>query len=128
MEDNERYDADNIEDLAHLQEEGDFEEEPIDEAEENALEDQLPDELGQILVDAQRDYETVKESKKLEKMFDDHKKLLYPDCKQGLKILGTTLEILQWKAANGVIDKEFKKLQESKEHTSRGKRMALYNI
>ena len=109
MEDNERYDADNIEDLAHLQEEGDFEEEPIDEAEENALEDQLPDELGQILVDAQRDYETVKESKKFEKMFDDHKKLLYPDCKQGLKNLGTTLEILQWKAANGVIDMEFKK-------------------
>jgi len=36
--------------------------------------------------------------------------LLYPDCKQGLKKLGLTLEILQWKAANGVTDKGFEEL------------------
>ena len=43
-------------------------------------------------------------------MLEDHKKLLYPDCKQGLKKLGTTLEMLQWKAANGVTDKGFEEL------------------
>jgi hypothetical protein len=52
----------------------------------------------------------LKESKKFEKMLEDHKKLLYPDCKQGLKKLGSTLEMLQWKAANGVTDKGFEKL------------------
>jgi len=61
-------------------------------------------------VDSQRDCETLKESKKFEKMLEDHKKLLYPDCKQGLKKLGTTLEMLQWKAANGVTDKGFEEL------------------
>ena len=61
---------------------------------ENAAEDQPPiDELGQVLVDAQRDSETLKESKKFEMVLEDHKKLLYPDCKQGLKKLRTTLEI-----------------------------------
>ena len=43
-------------------------------------------------------------------MLENHKKLLYPNCKQGLKKLGTTLEILQWKAANGVTDKGFEEL------------------
>ena len=52
----------------------------------------------------------MKESKKFEKMLEDHKKLLYPDCKQGLKKLDTTLEMLQWKAANGVTDKGFEEL------------------
>ena len=36
--------------------------------------------------------------------------MLYPDCKQGLKKLGTTLEMLQWKAANGVSDQGFEEL------------------
>ena len=67
----------------------------MDEAGENAAKDQPPDELGQVLVDSQRDNETLKESKKFEKMLDDHKKLLYQDCKQGLKKLGTALEMLQ---------------------------------
>jgi len=52
----------------------------------------------------------LKESKKFETILQDHKKLLYPDCKQGLKKLGTTLEMLQWKAANGVTDKGFEEL------------------
>ena len=43
-------------------------------------------------------------------MLEDHKKILYPDCKQGLKKLDTTLEMLQWKAANGVTDKGFEEL------------------
>jgi hypothetical protein len=40
-------------------------------------------------------------------MIEDHRKLLYPDCKQGQKNLGTTFEILQWKAKYGVSDKAF---------------------
>ena len=52
----------------------------------------------------------MKESKKFEKMLEDHRKMLYPNCKQGLKKLGTTLEMLQWKEAKGVTDKGFEEL------------------
>ena len=81
MKDDEGDDDDNnIADQAHLYEAGSFQDEPMDEAEEineaeeNAAEDQPPDKLGQFLVDAQRDSETLKESKKFEKMLEDHKK------------------------------------------------------
>ena len=43
-------------------------------------------------------------------MLEDHKKLLYPTCDAGQKKLGTTLELLQWKAKNGVSDKGFGEL------------------
>ena len=43
-------------------------------------------------------------------MLEDHKKLLYPTCDAGQKKLGTTLELLQWKAKNGVSDKGFAEL------------------
>ena len=33
-----------------------------------------------------------------------------PNCKDGQKKLGTTLELLQWKAENGLSDKGFEKL------------------
>ena len=33
--------------------------------------------------------------------------MLYLVCQNGLKKLGTTLELLQWKATNGVSDKRF---------------------
>ena len=36
--------------------------------------------------------------------------MLYPTCEEGQKKLGTTLELLQWKAKNGVSDKEFGEL------------------
>jgi hypothetical protein len=35
---------------------------------------------------------------------------LYPTCDAGQKKLGTTLELLQWKAKNGVSDKGFREL------------------
>jgi hypothetical protein len=35
---------------------------------------------------------------------------LYPDCKQGRKKLDNTLELLQWKASNGLPNKGFKEL------------------
>jgi capsule polysaccharide export protein KpsC/LpsZ len=82
MEDDEDADDDNnIPDLAHLYEAGAFDDEPIDKAEENIIEEQPHDELGQVLLDAYKDSDTVKESNKFEKMLDDHKMLLYPDCK-----------------------------------------------
>ena len=43
-------------------------------------------------------------------MLEDHKKLLYPNCVGDKKKLGTTLELLQWKAENGVSEREFEKL------------------
>ena len=43
-------------------------------------------------------------------MLEDHRKLLYPGCENRLKKLGTTLELLQWNATNGVSDKEFGEL------------------
>ena len=55
----------------------------MDKAEENSAEDQSPDELGQVLVDAQRDSETLKESKKFEIMLDDHKKNVIPKLQVG---------------------------------------------
>ena len=43
-------------------------------------------------------------------MLEDYRTLLYPDCKQGHKKLGTTLKLLQWKASNGLSDKKFEEL------------------
>src|SRR5664279_2451616 len=79
------------------------------EAEEEAS-DEPADDLGRAIVDAQRNCESEKERLKLECMLEDHKKLLYPNCEDGKKKLGTTLELLQWKAENGVSDKGFEKL------------------
>ena len=43
-------------------------------------------------------------------MLEDHKKKLYPTCEDGNTKLGTTLELLQWKADTGFSDKGFEKL------------------
>ena len=43
-------------------------------------------------------------------MIEDNRKLLYPGCEDGLKKLGTTLELLQWKETYGVSDKRFSEL------------------
>ena len=70
----------------------------------------VEDDLGQMLCEAEKVCETAKESRDLKRMLEDYKTLLYPDCKQGQKKLGTTLELLQWKASNGLSDKEFEEL------------------
>ena len=54
--------------------------------------------------------ESETERLKFQKLLEDHRKLLYPDCENGLKKLGTTLELLQCKATNGVSDKGFGEL------------------
>ena len=56
------------------------------------------------------DCESEKERLKFKQMIEDHRKLLNPGCEDGLKKLGTTLELLQWKATYGVSDKEFGEL------------------
>ena len=43
-------------------------------------------------------------------MLQDHNKLLYPTCEDGQKKLGSTLELLKWKAETGVTDSGFEKL------------------
>jgi hypothetical protein len=43
-------------------------------------------------------------------MLADHCKLLYLGCADGLKKLGITVELLQWKATHGVSDKGFGEL------------------
>jgi hypothetical protein len=59
-----------------------FADAPMGQAEEEMGEAEGPfDELGQVLREAKEDSENVKESKLFERMLDDHKKLLYPDCK-----------------------------------------------
>ena len=58
----------------------------------------------------QVDCESEMERLKFQKMLEDHHKLLYPDCENGLKKLGTTLVLLQCKATNGVSDKGFGEL------------------
>ena len=56
------------------------------------------------------DYESEKERLKFQKMLEDHRKFLYPGCEDGLKKLGTTLELLQWKTTNSVSNKGFGEL------------------
>jgi hypothetical protein len=73
-----------------------------EEGEEQAS-DVPADDLGQVIVDAQIDCESEKEREKLERVLDDHKKNLYPNCKDGQKKLGSTLKLLQWKAETGFI-------------------------
>src|SRR3989337_1460713 len=51
-----------------------------------------------------------KEKLKFDRMLEDHKKRLYPNCEDGNTKLGITLELLEWKAENGLSDKGFEKL------------------
>ncbi|CAO2141567.1 unnamed protein product [Urochloa humidicola] len=97
-------------DWAFVHEAGEFQDDPMDEDEANVLQEEPPNELGQVLLDARRDSETVKERLKFKKMLEDHKRPLYPGCKPEQKKLGTMLEMLKWKASNGVSDKGFNEL------------------
>ena len=74
----------------------------MEEPEADVAENDPSDDLGKALHDVQADCESEMERLKFQKLLEDHRKLLYPDCQNGLKKLGTTLELLQWKATNGV--------------------------
>ncbi len=79
---------------------------------EEAPDEPIDDEIRRVIVDAHREADTVKEKEKLQfdKMLEDHQKLLYPNCEDGQKKLGSTLELLKWKAETGVTDSGFEKL------------------
>ena len=81
-----------------------------DEAEEEPIVDEPNDEFRQAIRDAQINCGSENERLKLERMLADHTKLLYPNCEDGQKKLGTTLELLQWKAENDTSDKGFENL------------------
>ena len=66
----------------------------IIEGEPEQGEDEPLDDLGQVLREHKEDCEKVKEAKKFDRMLEDHKKPLYPNCKEGHKKLGSTLEML----------------------------------
>src|SRR3989337_1565820 len=70
----------------------------------------LEDDLRRIIVDAKRQCQSEREKLKFDRMLEDHKKGLYPNCEDDNTKLGTTLELLQWKADNGVSDNGFGKL------------------
>jgi hypothetical protein len=75
---------------------------------EGEAHDEPPDDLGWTIADARRECETNKEREKLDRMLEDHKKSLYPNCQNGLKKLGSTLKLLKWKAEEGLSDSGFK--------------------
>ena len=81
-----------------------------DEAEEEPIFDEPDDDLCRAILDAKINCGSENERLKLERMLEDHNKLLYPNCEDGQKKLGTTLELLQWKAENDTSDKGFEKL------------------
>ena len=72
--------------------------------------DEPADDLGRVISDAKRGCDTEKERLQFEQMLQDHNKLLYPSCEDGQKKLGSTLELLKWKAETGVTDSGFEKL------------------
>ena len=67
-----------------------------DEAEEEAIVDEPDDDLRRAILDAQRNCESENEKLKLERMLEDHKKMLYPNCEDGNTKFGTTLECRDW--------------------------------
>ena len=74
--------------------------------------DDVPDDddLCRVIVDARTQFESQKEKLKFDRVLEDHKKGLYPNCEDGNTKLGIVLELLQWKAENAVPDKGFEKL------------------
>src|SRR3954465_5472275 len=81
------------------------------EAEDQEEPDDVPDEdLRRVIVGARRQCESEKEKLKFDRMLEDHKKGLYPNCEEGSTKLGTVLELLQWKADNDVLDKAFEQV------------------
>ena len=52
------------------------------------------DDLGRAIADAKRNCESEKKKLKMQRMLEDHKKGLYPNCEDDNTKLGTTLELL----------------------------------
>src|SRR6266540_1923885 len=63
-----------------------------------------------MMCDAEGEINDERRWQKFQRLIEDHKTLLYLDCLDGRKKLRTTLDLMQWKAANGVSDKGFDEL------------------
>ena len=81
-----------------------------DDAEEEPIVDEPDDDFGRAILAAQINSGGENERSKLESMLENHKKMLYPNCEDGQKKLGTMLELLQWKAENDITDRGFENL------------------
>jgi hypothetical protein len=111
MEDNEEEDDDNYPEFPEYGDTFMGEAEGGSEGEvEGEARDEPPDDHGRTIADARRECETNKEREKLDRMLEDRKKSIYPNCQNGLKKLGSTLELLKWKAEEGLSDSGFEKL------------------
>jgi hypothetical protein len=109
MEDNEEEEDDDMYPEYGDTATGEAEAEGTGEAEDEEASDDPADDLRWAIVDAHREAESENEKRKLKGMLEDHKKKLYPNCEDGNIKLGTTLELLQWKAETGLSDKGFEK-------------------
>lgn len=65
-----------------------------DEPELEDIVDESDDDLRQVIREEQINCGSENERLKLERMLEDHKKLLYPNCEDEKKKLGTTPELL----------------------------------
>ena len=71
--------------------------------EEQPALDELTDGLGRVISNAKRECDIEKEKLKLEAMLKDHKKLLYPNCKDGSTKFGTVeMEGTNWFIWQGI--------------------------
>jgi len=95
MEDNEEIDYDDAQIPIHAGFSAFDDDTAMEESEADVAENEPTDELGQALCGEREDCESEKERLKFQQMIEDHRKLLYPGCEDGLKKLGTTLELLQ---------------------------------
>jgi hypothetical protein len=110
MEDNEEEEDDDMYPEYGDTTTGEAEAEGTGEAENEEASNEPDDDLRRAIIDAYRETESVNEKRKLKGMLEDHKNKLYPNCEDGNTKLGTTLELLQWKAETGLSDKGFEKL------------------
>jgi hypothetical protein len=121
MEDNEEEEDDDMYPKYGDTAMGEAEDEGTGEAKDEEASDKPADDLRRAIVDAHSDAESVNEKRKLKGMLEDPKKKLYPNCKDDSTKLGTTLELLQWKAETDLSDKGFEKLlKNNEEEASKG--------
>jgi len=76
----------------------------------DTLDDFVEDDLNQMMCDAEGEINDERMWQKFQRLIEDHKTLLYLDYPNGRKKLRTTLDLMQWKATNGVFDKGFDEL------------------
>ena len=81
-----------------------------EEEDEEQASDEPADDLGRVISNARLGCDTKRERLQFKRMLWDHNKLLYPTCEDGQKKLGSTLELMKWKAETGVTDSTFEKL------------------